>query len=738
MSEARSFNCFGTIRAMLCAYLVCKGLGAQIPAKVEFARDIQPLFRDHCIECHGPSQQMRGLRLDRRRDAMPNRVGANGARIVPGNSARSTLYRRVSATQSGAQMPPSGPLPPEQIDLIRAWIDQGADWPDEISGDRDTVPADPAVVSLRNALRNGDRQEFNRVLRDRPEAVNAKGPSGWTPIMYAALYGDGDAVRLLLDKGANPNARNNQGGTALMYAIDNEEKTRLLLDHGADPNLHSGEGRTALQIATGRAGAYPIVKLLLDKGADAGGRPPDGRGALNSAIGSRDPDLLQLLLNHGIDKKGLPLGPVLVAGCTACFDVLLPLAQAADLSGGLQGAVRMGDLRRIQTLLDRGAQPAGNLLQTVAASRAAIPLDHIRSLIAAGADVNVKTSTGVTLLDFANRNGNAALAEALTTAGVRGETRVPSQLLRKPSLSARAAVESVLPALQRADVAFIERAGCVSCHNNSLTAMTIAAARAAGVTVNERIAKDQSRRIAAFLQENGERALENDGLPGGVDTVSYILLGLSADGYPGDPVTDVWARYVKNNQSPDGRWTCQALRPPLESSDFQVTAASIKSLKAYGPRSQRPEYDKTVERAVHWLETAPGSTTEDLVFKILGLIWGGGSQAAIRATAQRLQALQGSDGGWSQIQALPSDPYATGQVLVALREARVARVNSTAYRRGIQFLLNSQLEDGSWHVASRAAAIQPYFDSAFPHGPDQFISAAASNWASMALLTVLR
>jgi len=268
--------------------------------------------------------------------------------------------------------------------------------------------------------------------------------------------------------------------------------------------------------------------------------------------------------------------------------------------------------------------------------------------------------------------------------------------------------------------------------------MTIAAARAAGMTVNERIAKDQSRRIAAFLQENGERALENDGLPGGVDTVSYILLGLSADGYPGDPVTDVWARYVKNNQSPDGRWTCQALRPPLESSDFQVTAASIKSLKAYGPRSQRPEYDKAVERAVHWLETAPGSTTEDLVFKILGLIWGGGSQAAVRATAQRLQALQGSDGGWSQIQALPSDPYATGQVLVALREARVARVNSTAYRRGIQFLLNSQLEDGSWHVASRAAAIQPYFDSAFPHGPDQFISAAASNWASMALLTVLR
>jgi hypothetical protein len=53
-------------------------------------------------------------------------------------------------------------------------------------------------------------------------------------------------------------------------------------------------------------------------------------------------------------------------------------------------------------------------------------------------------------------------------------------------------------------------------------------------------------------------------------------------------------------------------------------------------------------------------------------------------------------------------------------------------------LLSSQLEDGSWYVRTRAIAIQPYFDSDFPHGADQFISAAASNWASMALLTVAR
>jgi ankyrin repeat protein len=737
MIHARIRHCSSTMGAMICAFFAGASLLAQTPAKVDFARDIQPLFRDHCIECHGASQQMRGLRLDRRRDAMPNRVGANGARIVPGDSAQSPLYRRVSAKNS-AQMPPSAPLRPEQINLIKAWIDQGADWPDELSGDRDTTPADPAAIAIMNALRNGDRQGFTRVLRENPDSVNDRGASGWTPLMYAAIYGDSEAVRLLLVKGANPNTQNNHGGTALMYATDSEEKTRLLLDHGSDPNLRSGEGRTAILVAVGRAGAYPVVKLLLERGADGGARLPDGRGALSLAVNARDPKLLQLLLDNGADKKRLPLAPLLVAGCPGCFDLLLPFAEPADLAVGLQGAVRTGDLPRIKALLDRGARPGGNLLQVIAASPAAIPVETIRSLIVAGADVNAKTSTGLTLSEFANRHGNAAVLEALAGSVAPGERSTLSQPRRKPAPSVRAALERTLPALQRADVAFLQKAGCVSCHNNSLTAMTMASARSKGLRVNEQIAQNQSRKIAAFLQENAERALENEGLPGAVDTVSYILMGLAVDGYPSDPVTDAWARYVKNNQSLDGRWTCTALRPPIESSDFQVTAASIKSLKAFGPKSRRLEYDKAVEQAVHWLEAAQASSTEDLAFQIQGLIWGGGNPAKIRGFTQALAALQRSDGGWSQTRTLASDAYATGQALVALNEARAVATTTPAYRRGIQYLLNSQLEDGSWHVVTRAAAIQPYFDSEFPHGPDQFISAAASNWASMALMTVVR
>jgi hypothetical protein len=169
-----------------------------------------------------------------------------------------------------------------------------------------------------------------------------------------------------------------------------------------------------------------------------------------------------------------------------------------------------------------------------------------------------------------------------------------------------------------------------------------------------------------------------------------------------------------------------------------VTAASIRSLRTYGPKGQRAEYDTAVARAVDWLEQARPTSTEDHAFTVLGLIWGGGTNAVISKAARELLALQRSDGGWGQLSSLESDAYATGQALVALRESRAVALTNPAYRQGIQFLLNSQLEDGSWYVRTRAPAIQPYFDSDFPHGPDQFISAAATNWAAMALTTVVR
>jgi hypothetical protein len=61
------------------------------------------------------------------------------------------------------------------------------------------------------------------------------------------------------------------------------------------------------------------------------------------------------------------------------------------------------------------------------------------------------------------------------------------------------------------------------------------------------------------------------------------------------------------------------------------------------------------------------------------------------------------------------------------------KANDSLYERGVQFLLRTQLADGSWFVKSRTEAFQPYFETGFPHGHDQWISAAGTSWAIAAL-----
>jgi hypothetical protein len=78
--------------------------------------------------------------------------------------------------------------------------------------------------------------------------------------------------------------------------------------------------------------------------------------------------------------------------------------------------------------------------------------------------------------------------------------------------------------------------------------------------------------------------------------------------------------------------------------------------------------------------------------------------------------------------------YATGQALAAMSTAQPELINSDAYRRGVDYLMRTREADGSWHVRSQAFGIQPYLESGFPHGKDQWISMAATAWAAMALM----
>src|SRR5262249_10167341 len=101
--------------------------------------------------------------------------------------------------------------------------------------------------------------------------------------------------------------------------------------------------------------------------------------------------------------------------------------------------------------------------------------------------------------------------------------------------------------------------------------------------------------------------------------------------------------------------------------------------------------------------------------------------------ARELRKRQRPDGGWAQRDGMESDAYATGSALVALHRAGGLATDDPVYRRGLSYLLGTQREDGTWYVRSRSRPFQLYFESGFPHGKDQFISLAASSWATTAL-----
>jgi ankyrin repeat protein len=710
--------------------------------KVDFVRDVQPILRQNCYGCHGPQQHMNNFRLDRRSDAMR---GGTIAVIGPGNSEGSRMYQRLIGPDFGPQMPPTGKLQPEQIATIKAWIDQGAEWPDSAAGEVPAVPPDPRATRIINALRDGDANAFRSAVAGDAGAAKLKGVGGSTPLMFAALYGNAAQVEVLLDNGADPNARNDAGATPLMWAVGDLEKTRLLIDHGADVNAASDDRRTALMIAAGLPGATPVVNLLLDHGADVNAKAPGILGdttALVEAAYSGDAGAFKLLAARSADVNvggGGALGLALRAGCLDCVETLLKTVNRAVFTPNmLFGGPPLGPGLATPLMLEHGADvtardPSGRTVLMIAAASDVMTPEIVQLLIARGVDVNATNAMGETALGHARLRGNTPIVDLLLKAGAKEPAAPASPGTPSPAASVRAALDRSLPMLQRNDENFLRKAGCVSCHNNSLTAMAVAAARKAGVPVNEQVARQQATAIGNYLEGWRDRALQGNGIPGDADTVSYILIGLAAENYSADLSTDAMAHFLKRQQTSSGQWRILAHRPPLESSDIEVTALSMRALQRYAPKAQRAEYDRAVQRAAAWLAQAPATSLEDRAFQLLGLGWARVDKARIAKARQGLVALQRADGGWSQLSTLPSDAYATGEALVALVESGAMTATDPVYKRGVQFLLNTQFADGSWFVKSRAIPLQPHFESGFPFGKDQFISAAGSNWAAMAL-----
>ena len=139
-----------------------------------------------------------------------------------------------------------------------------------------------------------------------------------------------------------------------------------------------------------------------------------------------------------------------------------------------------------------------------------------------------------------------------------------------------------------------------------------------------------------------------------------------------------------------------------------------------------------MRKASVFLAKAKAESAADESLKLLGLFWSKADPERVAQSVRQVLNHQRADGSWAQLPGLDGDAYATGQSLYALATAGIPDTNS-AWKRGIEYLLKTQQADGTWRVKSRSFPFQPYFESGFPYGSDQWISMAGSSWATIAL-----
>ncbi len=313
-----------------------------------------------------------------------------------------------------------------------------------------------------------------------------------------------------------------------------------------------------------------------------------------------------------------------------------------------------------------------------------------------------------------------------------------SSLPLSPSAVSRAAAERALPLLYKAAEGHIEQRTCFACHNQAMPVMAFAAAKARGYDVSADAVKAQVEHITAFLTENREKFQKGQGTGGQVDTAGYALFTLELGGHKPDDNTTAVVEYLLKTQADRDHWRTSSKRPPSEASDFSATYLALRGLRVWATADQKDRAAKRVQAARAWLIKTPAKDTEDRVFRLFALVEARADGKDIGAAAWDLLKTQRADGGWGQLDRLGSDPYATGSALVALHQAGGLATDHPAYARGVGFLRSTQKPDGSWFVKSRSDPFQPYYESGFPHTKDQFISVAASGWATTALILASR
>ncbi len=529
--------------------------GAELPPpaemKVDFDRHVKPILAAKCHACHGTKQQQSGLRLDKRQNAL--RGGDYGPVIIAGRSAESKLILRLVSGDGGMQMPPTGPLPAEDIGILRAWIDQGAEWGDiEFEPQESPKALDPKLKALIVAVRGQDTAAVKKLLHEDPALAKQKDHSDSTLLHHAAGFGNIETIRLLLDHGVDVNAKNRLEGTPLHWAVRSDEKTGLLLEHGAQINSKTQDGSTPLYLASRRRDSHSVLRLLLVKGADPNLATLNGRTPLMASAGAGDVVAMKLLLAQeaaATALSGSGAGTLMDAARSRNLEAIrLLIKHGADVNletkrkqTVLALAAQQGAEDIVRVLLEKGAHADGQDYRGYsplmwAAYSEAMPAGIVKTLLDKGANTEL-SGEGETPRTLAGKRGDNEVARLL---GVSEEQRRSGGVAVNVALSSGeqsipGAVKKAIALLERQSPQFVRKGGCNSCHNQYLPSAAVALARERGIPAP----RELTQIPLELLERSPERTMNMAAFS--PNSVGHEMFGFAANKRPADNTPTRWS-----------------------------------------------------------------------------------------------------------------------------------------------------------------------------------------------------